>query len=156
MAKAEEYLSGSTTQYSNNVFFQVDENGKTDDVELKVLVIDSTGAFKGQKHNTTTPSTPSTPGSLTKDNVTVKAGSLTGTSIAAVRVATGKAQVSLNLSTADASKTTVNGTVKATVDGASVAATGTIVGGQLQINITDDYVKANSVITIDLSGVALA
>ena len=156
MAKAEEYLSGSTTMYSNNVFFQVDENGKTDDVELKVLVIDSTGAFKGQKHNTTTPSTPSTPGSLTKDNVTVKAGSLTGTSIAAVRVATGKAQVSLNLSTADASKTTVNGTVKATVDGASVAATGTIVGGQLQINITDDYVKANSVITIDLSGVALA
>jgi len=156
MAKAEEYLSGGATQYSNNVFFQVDENGKTDDVELKVLVIDSTGAFKGQKHNTTTPSTPSTPGSLTKDNVTVKAGSLTGTSIAAVRVATGKAQVSLNLSTADASKTTVNGTVKATVDGASVAATGTIVGGQLQINITDDYVKANSVITIDLSGVALA
>lgn len=157
MAKAEEYLSGGATQYSNNVFFQVDENGKTDDVELKVLVIDSTGAFKGQKHNTTTtPSTPSTPGSLTKDNVTVKAGSLTGTSIAAVRVATGKAQVSLNLSTADASKNTVNGPVKATVDGASVAATGTIVGGQLQINITDDYVKANSVITIDLSGVTLS
>ena len=157
MAKAEEYLSGGATQYSNNVFFQVDENGKTDDVELKVLVIDSTGAFKGQKHNTTTtPSTPSTPGSLTKDNVTVKAGALTGTSIAAVRVATGKAQVSLNLSTADASKNTVNGPVKATVDGASVAATGTIVGGQLQINITDDYVKANSVITIDLSGVTLS
>lgn len=53
---------------------------------------------------------------MTKDNVTVKAGSLTGTSIAAVRVATGKAQVSLNLSTADASKNTVNGPVKATVD----------------------------------------
>ena len=50
----------------------------------------------------------------------------------------------------------LNGPVKATVDGASVAATGTIVGGQLQINITDDYVKANSVITIDLSGVTLS
>ena len=48
MAKAEEYTSGS---YSNNVMFIVDENGKTDDVNLKVLVID------GQKHND--PTTPS-------------------------------------------------------------------------------------------------
>ena len=54
MAKAEEYTSGS---YSNNVMFIVDENGKTDDVNLKVLVIDTTGVFDGQKHND--PTTPS-------------------------------------------------------------------------------------------------
>ncbi len=48
MAKAEEYASG---KYYNNVMFQVSENDKTenDDVELEVLVIDSTGALKGQK-----------------------------------------------------------------------------------------------------------
>ena len=54
MAKAEEYTSGS---YSNNVMFIVDENGKTDDVNLKVLVIDTTGVFDGQKNND--PTTPS-------------------------------------------------------------------------------------------------
>ena len=54
MAKAEEYTPGS---YSNNVMFIVDENGKTDDVNLKVLVIDTTGVFDGQKNND--PTTPS-------------------------------------------------------------------------------------------------
>ena len=47
MAKAEEYASNS---YSYNVMFMVDET-KADDVNLKVLVVDTTGAFKGQKHN---------------------------------------------------------------------------------------------------------
>ena len=47
MAKAEEYASNS---YSYNVMFMVDE-AKSDDANLKVLVVDTTGAFKGQKHN---------------------------------------------------------------------------------------------------------
>ena len=47
MAKAEEYASNS---YSYNVMFMVDES-KADDVNLKVLVVDTTGAFDGQKHN---------------------------------------------------------------------------------------------------------
>ena len=53
MAKAEEYTSG---RYSNNVMFMVDET-KADDVNLKVLVIDTTGVFDGQKNND--PTTPS-------------------------------------------------------------------------------------------------
>ena len=53
MAKAEEYTSG---KYSNNVMFMVDET-KADDVNLKVLVIDTTGVFDGQKQND--PTTPS-------------------------------------------------------------------------------------------------
>ena len=53
MAKAEEY---ATNKYSYNVMFMVDET-KADDVNLKVLVVDTTGAFKGQKYND--PTTPS-------------------------------------------------------------------------------------------------
>ena len=53
MAKAEEYAANS---YSYNVMFMVDET-KPDDVNLKVLVVDTTGAFDGQKHND--PTTPS-------------------------------------------------------------------------------------------------
>ena len=47
MAKAEEYAANN---YSYNVMFMVDET-KADDVNLKVLVVDTTGAFDGQKHN---------------------------------------------------------------------------------------------------------
>ena len=156
MAKAEEYLSGGATQYSNNVFFQVDENGKTDDVELKVLVIDSTGAFKGQKHNTTTPSTPATPGSLTLKNVTVSGSN--AVSIDSVNVIDGKARVNLKLNNASA---TITGTVKATVDGANIVAanvTGATTnnGGQINIVITDDFIKADSQITLDLTGLNIA
>ena len=156
MAKAEEYLSGGATQYSNNVFFQVDENGKTDDVELKVLVIDSTGAFKGQKHNSTTPSTPAAPGSLTLKNVTVSGSN--AVSIDSVNVIDGKARVNLKLNNASA---TITGTVKATVDGANIVAanvTGATTnnGGQINIVITDDFIKADSQITLDLTGLNIA
>ena len=50
MAKAEKYIdSNNKTAYSSNVMFQVDENGN-DDVDLKVLVVDTTGAFDGKSH----------------------------------------------------------------------------------------------------------
>ena len=50
MAKAEKYIdSNDQTAYSSNVMFQVDENGN-DDVDLKVLVVDTTGAFDGKSH----------------------------------------------------------------------------------------------------------
>ena len=157
MAKAEEYMSGSSKQYSNNVFFQVDENGKTDDVELKVLVIDSTGAFAGHKHNASTPSTPATPGALTLKNVTVTGSN--AVTIASVNVIDGKARVNLKLN--NASATTITGTVAATVDGANIAAakvTGanTNNGGQINIVIEDDFIKADSQITLDLSGLTIA
>ena len=153
MVKAEEYMSGSSKMYSNNVFFQVDENGKTDDVELKVLVIDSTGAFAGHKHNASTPSTPATPGALTLKNATVS-GSADVSAIASVNVVDGKARVNLTTT-----KTTVSGAPAVTVDGAAIAAgsvTATIVGGQLQITVVDDFIKADSQIAIDLNGVTLA
>ena len=52
MAKAEKYIdSNNQTAYSSNVMFQVDENGN-DDVDLKVLVVDTTGAFDGKGHET--------------------------------------------------------------------------------------------------------
>ena len=135
---------------------QVDENGKTDDVELKVLVIDSTGAFKGQKHNSTTPSTPAAPGSLTLKNVTVSGSN--AVSIDSVNVIDGKARVNLKLNNASA---TITGTVKATVDGANIVAanvTGATTnnGGQINIVITDDFIKADSQITLDLTGLNIA
>ena len=50
MAKAEKYIdSNDQTAYSSNVMFQVDEKGN-DDVDLKVLVVDTTGAFDGKSH----------------------------------------------------------------------------------------------------------
>lgn len=50
MAKAEKYIdSNDQTAYSSNVMFQVDEKGN-DDVDLKVLVVDTTGAFDGKNH----------------------------------------------------------------------------------------------------------
>lgn len=65
MTKAQKNTDGT---YTYNVFFVMDEAASKageDDLDLAVLVIDTTGAFKGHKIADSTPSTPSTPSSGT-------------------------------------------------------------------------------------------
>ena len=74
MAKAEEYASNS---YSYNVMFMVDET-KADDVNLKVLVVDTTGAFDGQKHNDSNGGNKDNTDTSKIGNITINVASATG------------------------------------------------------------------------------
>ena len=79
MAKAEEY---SVNKYSYNVMFMVDET-KADDVNLKVLVVDTTGAFKGQKHNDSDNSNKNNTDVSKNGNITIKAIGLSSNDVKA-------------------------------------------------------------------------
>ena len=79
MAKAEEYAANS---YSYNVMFMVDET-KADDVNLKVLVVDTTGAFKGQKHNDSDNSNKNNTDVSKTGNITIKATGLSSNDVKA-------------------------------------------------------------------------
>ena len=156
------YTYGTTTfrkankvgaDYQNNVAYILDEAVKDGKADLELLIIDNTGSF-GWLNDSSDP-TPSTPDTITKDNITI-----TGTknvdvvTIATARVATGKVQVVLNIK--DNAVTGVTGKPVVKVDGVAVAATNvasTVVANQLQITVNDEFVKDNSKITIDLSGI---
>ena len=79
MAKAEEYDSNS---YSYNVMFMVDET-KADDVNLKVLVVDTTGAFDGQKHNDSDNGNKNNTDVSKTGNITIKATGLSSNNVKA-------------------------------------------------------------------------
>ena len=79
MAKAEEYASNS---YSYNVMFMVDET-KADDVNLKVLVVDTTGAFDGQKHNDSDNGNKNNTDVSKTGNITIKATGLSSNNVKA-------------------------------------------------------------------------
>ena len=79
MAKAEEYASNS---YSYNVMFMVDET-KADDVNLKVLVVDTTGAFDGQKHNDSDNGNKDNTDVSKTGNITIKATGLSSNDVKA-------------------------------------------------------------------------
>ena len=139
MAKAEEYASNS---YSYNVMFMVDET-KADDVNLKVLVVDTTGAFDGQKHNDpTTPSTPSGKTYAPNADTTVKVADsdvVTGAA-ATYNTKAGKMTVQLNVDKAYTSKN--NNKITVTVNGVNQTATtitiGNLADGTLQLTVSCD------------------
>ena len=79
MAKAEEYDANS---YSYNVMFMVDET-KADDVNLKVLVVDTTGAFDGQKHNDSDSGNKDNTDVSKTGNITIKATGLSSNDVKA-------------------------------------------------------------------------
>ena len=159
MTKAQK-KSSNPDVYTENVMFVMNEKTDADDdnTEIAVLVIDSTGAFKGHKIADSTPSTPTTPDSQTKGNVTITGKqNVDAVTIATARVVTGKVQVGLNLKDATITKATGKPTVK--IDGAAIPADSVSVkveDHQLQITVTDEFVKDTSKITIDLSGITLA
>ena len=156
------YTYGTTTfrkankvgsSYQNNVAYILDEgisNGKAD---LELLIIDNTGSFDWL--NDSSDPTPSTPDTITKDNITITGiKNVDVVTIATARVATGKVQVVLNIK--DKAVTGVTGKPVVKVDGVAVAATNvasTVVTNQLQITVNDEFVKDNSKITIDLSAI---
>ena len=139
MAKAEEYASNS---YSYNVMFMVDET-KADDVNLKVLVVDTTGAFDGQKHNDpTTPSTPSGKTYAPNADTTVKVADsdvVTGAA-ATYNTKAGKMTVQLNVDKAYTSKN--DNKITVTVNGVNQTATtitiGDLADGTLQLTVSCD------------------
>ena len=157
------YTYGTTTfrkankvnsAYQNNVAYILDEdidNGNKADLEL--LIIDNTGSFDWL--NDSSDPTPSTPDTITKDNITITGTkNVDAVTIATARVATGKVQVVLNIK--DKAVTGVTGKPVVKVDGVAVAATNvasTVVTNQLQITVNDEFVKDNSKITIDLSAI---
>ena len=139
MAKAEEYAANS---YSYNVMFMVDET-KADDVNLKVLVVDTTGAFDGQKHNDpTTPSTPSGKTYAPNADTTVKVADsdvVTGAA-ATYNTKAGKMTVQLNVDKAYTSKN--DNKITVTVNGVKQTATtitiGNLADGTLQLTVSCD------------------
>ena len=139
MAKAEEYASNS---YSYNVMFMVDQP-KADDVNLKVLVVDTTGAFDGQKHNDpTTPSTPSGKTYAPNADTTVKVADsdvVTGAA-ATYNTKAGKMTVQLNVDKAYTSKN--DNKITVTVNGVNQTATtitiGDLADGTLQLTVSCD------------------
>ena len=139
MAKVEEYASNS---YSYNVMFMVDET-KADDVNLKVLVVDTTGAFDGQKHNDpTTPSTPSGKTYAPNADTTVKVADsdvVTGAA-ATYNTKAGKMTVQLNVDKAYTSKN--DNKITVTVNGVNQTATtitiGDLADGTLQLTVSCD------------------
>ena len=136
MAKAEEYASNS---YSYNVMFMVDES-KADDVNLKVLVVDTTGAFDGQKHND--PTTPSGKTYAPNADTTVKVADsdvVTGAA-ATYNTKAGKMTVQLNVDKAYTSKN--DNKITVTVNGVKQTATtitiGDLADGTLQLTVSCD------------------
>ena len=160
MTKAQK-KSSNPDVYTENVMFVMNEKTDADDdnTEIAVLVIDSTGAFKGHKIADSTPSTPTTPDSQTKGNVTITGTkNVDAVTIATARVIAGKVQVVLNLKDDTITKATGKPTVK--IDDAAIGAKSVSVNvdkqqHQLQIIVKDEFVKDTSKITIDLSGISL-
>jgi hypothetical protein len=168
MAKAEEYTSGS---YSNNVMFIVDENGKTDDVNLKVLVIDTTGVFDGQKNND--PTTPSVEkGDYTSKWAEVKVADKNLVTYAAStrNSQTGEVTVDLTLDstvdTVDPSKITVkkdgvrvSSPTNTTIDDGHYIFTVSGVAAndsKLSIDVAAGFVTATTVTVADVAGTTTA
>ena len=155
------YTYGTTTfrkankvgsSYQNNVAYILDEDISNGKADLELLIIDNTGSFDWL--NDSSDPTPSTPDTITKDNITITGKNVDAVTIATARVATGKVQVVLNIK--DKAVTGVTGKSVVKVDGVAVAdtnVTSSVVTNQLQIIVNDEFVKDNSKITIDLSGI---
>ena len=156
------YTYGTTTfrkankvgsSYQNNVAYILDEDISNGKADLELLIIDNTGSFDWL--NDSSDPTPSTPDTITKDNITITGTkNVDAVTIATARVATGKVQVVLNIK--DKAVTGVTGKPVVKVDGVAVAdtnVTSSVVTNQLQITVNDEFVKDNSKITIDLSAI---
>ncbi len=151
LATATEIESG----YLYNVVYRnEDGTSVSDDDDLDLLVIDSTGSFDFNKPESTDDGKDDNTNVTTKDNVSIKGND--GLSIVTVRVADGLAEVVLSVK--DSNKTGVSGEALATVDGSNIAEDNVdvnFVKGQVKVTITDKFVTKDSKIALDLSGVTL-
>ena len=137
MAKAEEYAANN---YSYNVMFMVDET-KADDVNLKVLVVDTTGAFDGQKHNDSDSGNKDNTDVSKIGNITIKATGLSSNDV--------KASIDTANNLVVAVPKAVNLTVTVTVDGiAKDIGVATPVADQNQYTITNVSKDSTVIVTV--------
>ena len=137
MAKAEEYASNS---YSYNVMFMVDET-KADDVNLKVLVVDTTGAFDGQKHNDSNGGNKDNTDTSKIGNITIKATGLSSNDV--------KASIDTANNLVVAVPSDGNLTVTVTVDGiAKDIGNATTVANQKQYTIANVSKDSAVIVTV--------
>ena len=137
MAKAEEYAANS---YSYNVMFMVDET-KADDVNLKVLVVDTTGAFDGQKHNDSDSGNKDNTDVSKIGNITIKATGLSSNDV--------KASIDTANNLVVAVPKVGNLTVTVTVDGiAKKIGAATPVADQNQYTITNVSKDSAVIVTV--------
>ena len=137
MAKAEEYAANN---YSYNVMFMVDET-KADDVNLKVLVVDTTGAFDGQKHNDSDNGNKDNTDVSKTGNITIKATGLSSNDV--------KASIDTANNLVVAVPSDGNLTVTVTVDGiAKAIGDATTIANQKQYTIANVSKDSAVIVTV--------
>ena len=141
MTKAQK-KSSNPDVYTENVMFVMNEAvaENADNKEIAVLVIDSTGAFKGHKIADSTPSTPSTPSSGTyapnaDTTVNVADSDVVTGAAATYNSKDGKMTVQLTVKGAYTQVTSDN--IKVTVNSVDTKATiGSLTNGKLQLTVS--------------------
>ena len=146
MTKAQKKSVNPDT-YTENVMFVMDEAvaENADNKEIAVLVIDSTGAFKGHKIADSTPSTPSTPSSGTNApnaDTTVKVADSAIVTGAAATYNTKAGTMTVQLTVDSAYKNVTTGQIKVSVNGVNMTGSATIsptvTSGTLTISVPCD------------------
>ena len=146
MTKAQK-KSSNPDVYTENVMFVMNEAvaENADNKEIAVLVIDSTGAFKGHKIADSTPSTPSTPSSGTyapNADTTVKVADSAIVTGAAATYNTKAGTMTVQLTVDSAYKNVTAGQIKVSVNGVnmtgSATITPTVTSGTLTISVPCD------------------
>ena len=143
MTKAQK-KSSNPDVYTENVMFVMNEktDANDDNTEIAVLVIDSTGAFKGHKIADSTPSTPSTPSSGTyapNADTTVKVADSAIVTGAAATYNSKDGKMTVQLSVAKEYNKKVDTEITVTVNGVDKTATiGELTNNKVQVTVECD------------------
>ena len=142
MTKAQK-KSTNPDVYTANVWFILDEAAAAneDDKEIDVLVIDSTGAFKGYKVADTNNGTTVTDGTYTSGNASVKVADSAIVTDAAATYSSANNAMIVQLTVDSAYKNVTSGKITVTVnavDNTTVTIPATVTNGKIQISVPCD------------------
>lgn len=139
MTKAQK-KSTNPDVYTANVWFIMDETAGTgDDKNIAVLVIDSTGAFKGYKVADTNNGTTVTAGTYVSGDATVKADDSAIVTGAAATYNSKDGKMTVQLSVAKEYTAKVNAKITVTVNGVDKTATiGDLTNNKVQVTVECD------------------
>ena len=139
MTKAQK-KSTNPDVYTANVWFIMDETAGTgDDKDIAVLVIDSTGAFKGYKVADTNNGTTVTDGTYVSGDATVQAADSAIVTGAAATYNTAAGTMTVQLTVAAAYTQKDDSKITVTVNGVDTAATiGNLTDGKVQLTVSCD------------------
>ena len=127
--------------YTENVMFVMNEkvDASDDDKEIAVLVIDSTGAFKGHKVADTDNGTTVTDGTYVSGDATVKAADSAIVTGAAATYNSKDGKMTVQLSVAKEYTAKVNAKITVTVNGVDKTATiGDLTNNKVQVTVECD------------------